>query len=120
MYETLINLYNGNLNLSKRLTSFPVQMHYEKEYRKLKNQLDSLLDEDGKKLLDKLLDVSNLESGYSSYDSFITGYRLATLLMVEVFQDKDKLLENREQYLRNLIHRPYHGTPSAADDFANN
>ena len=114
MYETLINLYTGNLNLSKRLTNFPLQKHYEKEYKKLKNQLDSLLNEDGQKILDKLLDVSILES--SSYDSFITGYRLATLLMVEVFQDKDKLLENREQFLRNLIHRPYHGTPSPMDD----
>ena len=116
MYETLINLYTGNLNLSKRLTHFPLQKYYEKEYEKLKNQLDSLLNEDGQKLLDRLLDVSTLESGNSSQDSFITGYRLATMLMVEVFQDKDKLLENREQFLRNLIHRPYHGTPSAIDD----
>ena len=116
MYETLINLYNGNLELTKPLTNFPLQKHYQKEYGKLKKQLNSLLDEDGNKVLDSLLEVSSLENGYGDYDSFITGYRLATLLMVEVFQDKDKLLENREQFLRNLIHRPYHGTPSAADD----
>ena len=116
MYETLINLYTGNLNLTRRLTHFPLQKHYEKEYDKLKKELDSWLNEDGRKLLDRLLDVSHLDSGNSSYDSFITGYRLATMLMVEVFRDKDKLLENREQYLRNLIYRPYHGTPSAADD----
>ena len=83
---------------------------------KLKKQLNSLLNEDGNKLLERLLEVSSLEQGYNGYDSFIVGYRLATLLMVEVFQDKDKLLENREQFLRNLIHRPYHGTPSAVDD----
>jgi len=76
-----------------------------------------LLDEDGQKLLDELLDVNI--SKYSSYDSFITGYRLATLLMVEVYHNKDSLLENREQYLRNLIHRPYHRTPSQIDDLEN-
>ena len=97
MYETLINLYNGNLDLTRPLTTFPLQKHYQREYDKLKKQLNSLLNEDGQKLLGKLLDVSTLESGYSSYDSFIKGYRLATLPMMEVFQDKDKLLENREQ-----------------------
>ena len=119
MYPTLMNLYTGNLNLQKRnIKDFPLQKHHQKEYVKLKKQLDNLLDKNGQKLLSDLLEVSMLESGYSNYDSFIVGYRLATLLMVEVFQDKDKLLENREHYLRNLIHRPYHGTPSAADGFS--
>ena len=116
MYETLINLYNGNLDLTKPLTDFPLKKHYQKEYDELKKRLNNLLNEDGNKLLERLLEVNSLEIGYTNYDSFITGYRIATLLMVEVYQDKDKLLELREMYLRNLIHRPYHGTPSPLDD----
>ena len=76
-----------------------------------------MLNEDGRKLLDKLLEANSAENGYSDYDSFISGYRIATLLMVEVFHDKDNLLENREQYLRHLIHRPYKGTSSTMNDF---
>ena len=116
MYETLINLYTGNLGLIKPQTNFPLKKHYQREYDKLKKQLNNLLNEDSNKLLEKLLEVSSLESGYSNYDSFITGYRIATLIMTEVYHNKDSLFENREQYLRHFIHRPYVGTPSPIDD----
>ena len=118
MYEMLINLFNGNLNLSEQQPiDFPLRKHYQREYDKLKKQIDGLLDEDGHELLNELLEANTSENGYSNYDSFISGYRIATLLMAEVFNDKDNLLENREQYLRHLMHRPYRGTPSVMDDF---
>ena len=65
--------------------------------------MNDLLDKDGNEMLEELLEIKSLENGCINYDSFITGYRLATLLMVEVFQDKDSLLENREQYFRDLV-----------------
>ena len=117
----LINLLNGNLDLNKRvIPEFPLQKYYQKECDILKKKLDNSLSEDGQKLLDELLDTNACESQYGNYDSFISGFRVATLLMVEVFHDKDNLLENREQHLRHLLHRPYRGTPSVMDDFAEN
>ena len=117
MYTMLINLFNGNLDLTKRMSpDFPLQKHYSKEYDKLRKQLGGLLNEEGKKLLDELLDTDISQSNYASYDAFIVGFKLAALLMIEVFYDKDKLLENKEQYLRNHLHRPFRGTPSAVDD----
>ena len=119
MYSMLINLFNGNIDFTKRtLPDFPLQKYHQKEYGKLKKQLDSLLNEDGQELLEELLETSASEGRYSDYDAFISGFRFAALLMVEVFHDKDNMLGNNEQYLRNFIHRPYEGTPSAVDNLA--
>jgi len=104
MYSTLINLFNENLDLTKRtLLDFPLREHYLKEHDKLQKQLDSMLNEDGQKLLDKLLETNTHESQYYSYESFICGFRLAALLMVEVYHNKDNMLENNEQYLRHFM-----------------
>jgi len=117
MYPMLINLFNGNIDFAKRtLPDFPLQKHHQKEYDKLKKQLDGLLNEDGQELLEELLETSSSEGRYSDYDSFISGFRFAALLMMEVFHDKESMLENKEQYLRHFIHRPYRGTPSPLDD----
>ena len=98
MYETLINLFNGTLKIGERqFTEFPLREHYQEEFDKLKKQLDNLLDEDGRELLDGLLEANTSENLYSNYDSFIAGYRIATLLMVEVYHNKDRLIKNREQ-----------------------
>jgi hypothetical protein len=71
-------------------------------------------------LLNDLLEEQASENAYTDMESFVTGFRLATMLMVEVFHDMDNLLENKEQYLRHLIHRPSRDTPSAMDDFTEN
>ena len=103
MYSTLINLFNENLDLTKRqLLDFPLREHYQQEHDKLQKQLEGMLNYDGQKLLDKLLDANTHENQYYSHESFICGFRLAALLMVEVFHDKDNTLENREQYLRHF------------------
>jgi hypothetical protein len=94
MYPMLTNLFNKNLNLSERTPiDFPLRKHHEKKCEKFKQQLEGVLDDDAKKLLKKIMEESNAESSYSDIDSFITGFRLATLLMVEVFHDKDNLIE---------------------------
>ena len=114
MYSTLINLFNENLDLTKRvLPDFPLQQHYRKEYDKLKKQLNGSLNEEEQKLLEELLETSAYEGTYNDYEAFISGFRLAALLMVEVFHDKDSLLENKEQYLRHFIHCPFRGTSHA-------
>ena len=121
MYPMLINLFNGNIDFTKRtLPDFPLQKHYQKECEKLKKHLDGLLNEDERELLEELLEAGASEGRYSDYDAFISGFRFAALLMVEVFHGKDNMLGNNEQYLRNFIHRPYRGTPSAMGNLAEN
>ena len=117
MYPILMSLYTENLSLSNRKPlDFPLRNYHQKEYDKLKEQLDGLLDNDGQELLDKLMESHDAEDTYTDAGAFISGFRLAALLMVEVFHDKDNLIHNKEQYLRHLIHRPYVGTPSPLGD----
>ena len=117
MYPILMNLFTGNLDFQKRnIKDFPLQKHHKREFDKIKNHLDSLLNEDGKELLNELLDTHNACKDYSDTEAFINGFRIATMLMVEVYYDKDNLLEIKEQYLRHFLHRPFVGTPSALDD----
>ena len=75
-----------------------------------------MLDEDGQKLLDELLDTHLDCRSYSDYEAFINGFRFAAMLMVEVYHEGDNLLENKEQYLRHFLHRPFGGTPSPVED----
>ena len=115
MYTILMNLFNGNLKLSERPPSdLPMSDYYAKEFGKLKKQFDSLLNEEGQELLGELLETSAFESHYNDMDSFATGFRFGALLMVEVFQDKDDLILDKEQHLRYLIRRPIEG-PNDAD-----
>ena len=117
MYPTLMNLYTGNLNFQNRNTKdFPLQKYHNKEYDKIKKQLENLLNEDGKELLNELLDTHIDGKSYSDSNAFIEGFRIATMMMVEVYYDKDNLLENKEQYLRHMSHRPFTGIRSPLDD----
>ena len=116
MYETLMNLFNGNFKPAEQAYSeLPLQKFHSKECDKLRKQLDSLLNEEEQKLLAKLLEEHVIESTYSDMNAFVTGFRMAALIMIDVFHDKDNLLENNEQFLRHLLHRPFHGTPSSLD-----
>ena len=116
MYQTLMNLYYGNLDFQKRTREqLPLEQYHSKEYDRIKNHLETMLDEDGKKLLNELLDAHVDGSDGSSIDAFTKGFRVATMLMVEVYYDNDNLLENKEQYLRNFLHRPFVATPSTLD-----
>ena len=108
-----MNLYNGNIDFQKRtIDQLPIEKYHDEEYDKIKNHLDELLDDDGRKLLNELLDIHVNGSDCSSIDAFTKGFRVATMLMVEVYYDNDNLLESKEQYLRNFLHRPFGGTAS--------
>ena len=110
MYKILINLFNGNIRPSEiKPTKYPQQKFYQEEYRKLEKQLSSFLNEENVQLLNKLLEAKTAADSYQDVDAFVNGFRLGSLMMVDVFRDEDDLLENREQYLRQLIHRPYYG-----------
>lgn len=112
-----MNLFTGNLNFQKRnIEEFPLEKYHDKEYEKIKSKLDSLLNEEGKELLRELLDTHATCSNYSDIEAFANGFRLATMLTVEVFYDKDNLLEIKEQYLRHMLHKPFKGTPSPLED----
>jgi len=102
-----MNLFTGNLNLAERPpTDFPLRQYYSKEYDKLRKQLEGSLSDEENKLLNELLETETCDSMYSDMEAFATGFRLATLLMMEVFYDKDDLFDNKEQHLRHFIHRP--------------
>lgn len=102
-----MNLYAGNLNLTKQnIEDFPLQKHHEEEYDKIKEQLDKLLDDDGRELLNELLDNHVYGKDYRDTEAFISGFRVATMMMVEVYYDKDNLLEIKEQHLRHMLNRP--------------
>jgi len=112
MHSVLMNLFTGNLNLSERPPAdFPLRKYYSKEYDKLRKQLENLLNDEGQEALSGLLDTYSGDI-YADIEAFITGFRLATMLMIEVFHDKDDLLDNKEQHLRHMLHRPFRGTPS--------
>jgi len=103
-----MNLFNGNIRPAERKPlDFPLREHYSKEFNKLKEQLDCLLNEDNKELLNNLLDMQLSETEYSDYSSFIFAFRLAALLMIEIFHDKDSLLYNKENHLQhNMVGKP--------------
>ena len=117
MHTILMNLYKRNLNLSERKpTDFPLRKYHSRECDKLRKRLEGTLSKEEQQLLNDLLEEQTADNTYTDVEAFIVGFRLATMLMVEVFHDKDDLLENKEMHLRHMIHRPYRGTPSAADD----
>jgi len=72
-----------------------MRKHHQKEYDRLKGKLDGMLNEEGQGLLNELLEAKTSVNIYSDYGSFASGFRLATLLMVEVFYDKDSLFYDR-------------------------
>jgi hypothetical protein len=112
-----MNLFNGNITPGEQKPlEYPMRRYYDREFNKLREQLCGSLNEEEQALLSKLLDTGTSENVYSDIDAFIHGFRLAALLMVEVFHEKDGLLDDREQYLRHLLHRPFVGTKSALDD----
>ena len=92
MNSILVDLYTGNLNISEREPlSSPLRKLYLKEYNKLKEQFDCLLNEKEKLLLNELLEAKNSEMGVSDIGAFISGFRLAVLLMIEVLYSKRHL-----------------------------
>ena len=88
-----------------------LQKFHSRECAKIKKQLDNQLNKEGKALLSELLDIHVNSSNYSDIEAFADGFRIATMLMTEVYYDKDNLLENKEQFLRHMLHRPLEGTP---------
>ena len=117
MYQTLMNLYTGNLDFQKKnIKDLPLQKYHDKEYDKIKDKLDNMLSEDGKRMLNELIDTHIDCRSYSDYEAFINGFRFATMLMVEVYHESDNQLEIKEKYLRHFLHRPFAGTPSPLED----
>ena len=111
MHKILMNLFTGNIRPAEmKPSTCPLHQFYKKVYAELEKQLCSSLNEEESELLAKLLEAKNAVNAYGDTDTFINGFQLGALMMVDVFRDEDNLLDNTEQYLRRLIHRPYHGT----------
>ncbi len=65
-----------------------------KELCDIQEELLASLNEEQKKLLIDLNAVQDQICSLSSIDKFIYGYRLGTLMTMEVFSDKENLLAN--------------------------
>jgi len=88
MYSTLINLFNGKISPWERPPiDFPKRRECNKEFAKLKEQFNESLNEHEKELLDKLIMVQASEHEYGEYNAFISGFRLAARLMVDVYHN---------------------------------
>lgn len=59
---------------------------------KLTETLEAMLNDEGKKLLDKLDSTNAKLEDISSTDRFIRGYRLGVLMMIDVFVGYDSLI----------------------------
>jgi hypothetical protein len=62
---------------------------YKNQVNVLDSQLEKKLDEHGRLLLKQLQEAENGEDEYLALGSFIHGLNLATLIMAEVFMDKE-------------------------------
>ena len=97
MKTILEELYDGNI--------YPDELIISKnpEYKLLNKRISEMLSMWKKKLseddynqLEKLLDVCSQSSSLEISESFLYGFRLGSLIMVEVFTGKDELVRKRD------------------------
>ena len=70
---------------------------------RLEEQLEGLLDEQGRKLLQRLLEARNGADGALAHGSFCHGFKMATLIMAEVFMDKESEMRDKKYYWRSRM-----------------
>lgn len=93
MQKILEALANGNLQVMPQSMDRNSEMgHSIERICELEKDLDNILDDTEKALLQKLLDAKNDTSDNYAAERFISGFRLGVLLMVEVFAGNDSLI----------------------------
>ncbi|SDE17004.1 DUF6809 family protein [Sporomusa acidovorans] len=97
MKSILEELYNGNI--------YPAELIFPKapEYRPLNKRISDTLEMWQKKLpeddynqLDNLLDLHSQSSSMEASESFLYGFRLGALIMIEVLTEKEKLVRGED------------------------
>lgn len=75
----------------------PKHQHFVDLAHRFRTKLEEQLNDEQKKLLEKLLDVMESESYCDSNSKFVRGYSLGVLMAMEVMEERDKfLIEDKE------------------------
>lgn len=95
----LEQLYNGNVGPAHMPTyETESSKYYSEKADGLEEQLETLLDDQGRKLLRKMQEMKNAASCALTYGCFSHGFKMATLIMVEVFMDKESEVLDKDLY----------------------
>ena len=100
----LEQLYNGNVGPA-HMPPYETESskYYSEKADRLEEQLEELLDEQGRKLLRKMLEMKNASSCALTYGCFSHGFKMATLIMTEVFMDKESEILDKDLYWRSRL-----------------
>ncbi|SDH99937.1 DUF6809 family protein [Desulfosporosinus hippei] len=97
MKSILEELYNGNLYPSELIVS------KDPKYRPLNRRISEIgaiwkkkLSEDEYNQLETLLDLRSQSSSMEATESFVCGFRLGALIMIEVLSGKEEFLRGEE------------------------
>lgn len=101
MREILEALYEGKLNAE------PAIEKRSKRYQKacddayaLIEELSGKLGQEDRELLEKAVNALNGENYCYTVDRFVRGYRLGALMMLEIMEDREDFILNREANIR--------------------
>jgi hypothetical protein len=98
----LEQLYDGNVGPA-HMTPYETERgkYYTEKAKKLEAELEKQLDDQGRKLLRKLQEARNAAYTDSSHGDFIHGFKMATMIMTEVFVDRESEMRRAEFYWRS-------------------
>ena len=98
MQTILRAIANGNLSMGTETIEHDSKSKKAmKEVCELKESLNAILKDSEKKLFEKLEDIQGDINGSDIQQSFINGFRLGALVMVEVFSERDSLVLGSEE-----------------------
>ena len=91
MKNTIEDLYFGNIMPSERDVYRNVDYKKAaKEAEAVRSEFEKQLTDAQKVLFNSYVDKSNFASVYSEFDSFLSGFRIASRLMAEALVPKDE------------------------------
>ena len=89
--KTIRQLYEGNIHFTNEL--YPTDHEYlslKDSYNELQRHLSDMLDEQGRDLLDELLNMRTTMDSITDVNDFIDGFRLGARLMLEAIYDESE------------------------------
>lgn len=97
MKTILEELYDGNIHPEE--LSFPKASEYRPLIKRISDTLEmwkKKLSEDDYNQLENLLDLHSQSSSMEAFESFLYGFRLGALIMIEVLTGKEKLVRGED------------------------
>ena len=95
MRNTLEDLYYGNITPGAQQTAPNSELKPATDrVARFESQLTELLDEDGKTILEKLIESQHEIDNITALENFILGFRLGARLMAESMDENDGDIRN--------------------------